>query len=400
MKLLAYNKAMNLSKASASRNDFADVEYRVNPTNLIETLTDRKKELETETEAKQRVLANLTSQEALLHEKLNELFDRSVLSKRVDEIRILIQNKKIIAVLESNRYKFKTYPVSQQTTNARKELIQDNFITSFQDELIDLRRPDLKIELNFETEKGQSNLVQNMRRNHTLQDILSEGEQKAVALAEFLAELRIDKSKSPVIFDDPVNSLDHHIIDEVARKLVKLSRERQVVVFTHSVLLLNDLIQNSGLETNKDISFLFFNVRSEFGKCGVLDADVQELNSYISYEKKINAILSNPDKTRKEVDQASDGYAFLRSAIEITVEKEILKDTIKRYRKNVALTSFQRVNGALLEKHKVALNEIFERCNGFIKGHSNPTEIVNEPSLAGLLQDFNELKKIRKEFTA
>ena len=62
-----------------------------------------------------------------------------------------------------------------------------------------------------------------------------------VALAEFLTELQLDKSKAPVIFDDPVTSLDHKIVDEVARRLVGLSIERQVNVFTHSILLFNSI---------------------------------------------------------------------------------------------------------------------------------------------------------------
>jgi len=37
-----------------------------------------------------------------------------------------------------------------------------------------------------------------------LNEILSEGEQKGIALAEFLTELQFDKGKSPAVFDDPV----------------------------------------------------------------------------------------------------------------------------------------------------------------------------------------------------
>ena len=68
---------------------------------------------------------------------------------------------------------------------------------------------------------------QKLNTSYSLAEILSEGEQKAIALAEFLTELQLDNSKSPVIFDDPVNSLDHNIIDDVSRRLIKLSRERQ-----------------------------------------------------------------------------------------------------------------------------------------------------------------------------
>ena len=41
-----------------------------------------------------------------------------------------------------------------------------------------------------------------------LDKVLSEGEKRAVALADFLTEIRIDPSVSGIIFDDPVTSLD------------------------------------------------------------------------------------------------------------------------------------------------------------------------------------------------
>ena len=81
----------------------------------------------------------------------------------------------------------------------------------------------------------------------------------------------------------------------------------------------------------------------------------------------------------------------MRSAIELLVEYEIFQGTIKRYQKNIALTSFVKVNGALVNTHKDKLNEIFERCCGFIKGHSNPTEIHNDPTVAGLKIDFDDI---------
>lgn len=88
----------------------------------------------------------------------------------------------------------------------------------------------------------------------------------------------------------------------------------------------------------------------------------------------------------------------MRSAIELFVEHEIFQGTVKRYQKNIALTNFVKVDGALLDTHKDKLNEIFERCCGFIKGHSNPTEIHNDPTLAGLKLDFDEFFFIRDQF--
>ncbi len=42
-------------------------------------------------------------------------------------------------------------------------------------------------------------------------------------------------SKSALIFDDPVSSLDHMKREAVAHRIVALAEERQVIVFTHDV---------------------------------------------------------------------------------------------------------------------------------------------------------------------
>lgn len=68
-----------------------------------------------------------------------------------------------------------------------------------------------------------------------LQDVLSEGEQTALGLAGFLTETHFDKSKSALIFDDPVSSLDHVNRELVAKRIVELAKDRQVIVFTHDV---------------------------------------------------------------------------------------------------------------------------------------------------------------------
>lgn len=75
----------------------------------------------------------------------------------------------------------------------------------------------------------------NARPGSKLVDVLSEGEQTVLGFAGFLTEVHFDASKSALIFDDPVSSLDHVKRESVARRIVALAKERQVVVFTHDV---------------------------------------------------------------------------------------------------------------------------------------------------------------------
>ena len=74
-----------------------------------------------------------------------------------------------------------------------------------------------------------------------VQDILSEGEKTCVALAAFLTELATAVHKSALVFDDPVSSLDHRWRKQVAERLVEEAEQRQIIVFTHDLVFVNDL---------------------------------------------------------------------------------------------------------------------------------------------------------------
>ena len=348
---------------------------------------------------KNEVLSNITNKEIELKKVIAELKDRKLLSTKTAEIKLIITNYKITSKLSSHTNSFNTSAISRKTTAAREELVSQNFKDIFNNELRALRKSNLNIELNFGTDRGSSKLYQKISK-HALTEILSEGEQKAIALAEFLTELQLDNIKAPVIFDDPVNSLDHRIIDEVAKRLIELSKQRQVVIFTHSILLLHSLIQQSELEHNKQagLQFKFKRVKENFGTTGILD-EVEEINSFSYYTKKLNLVLqTNPDG-QDESKLAAEGYGHLRSAIEITVEDNLLKKTIKRYKKGVAFPSLLRIEGAKIDEHKGKLNDIYEKCCVSIAGHSSPEEIPSTPKIEELKADFDELKIIRANFT-
>ena len=71
--------------------------------------------------------------------------------------------------------------------------------------------------------------------------VLSEGEQTALGLAGFFTEAFLDDTKSAIVLDDPVSSLDHIRRGRVASRLAELARDRQVVVFTHDLAFVVDL---------------------------------------------------------------------------------------------------------------------------------------------------------------
>jgi wobble nucleotide-excising tRNase len=71
-------------------------------------------------------------------------------------------------------------------------------------------------------------LISTEMKHLSAERVFSEGERTAIALACFLAELRLGSDPSGLIFDDPVSSLDHNVREHVARRLVAAANERQV----------------------------------------------------------------------------------------------------------------------------------------------------------------------------
>ena len=75
--------------------------------------------------------------------------------------------------------------------------------------------------------------------------VLSEGEQTAAGLAGFFTEVEFDATNSAVILDDPMSSLDHERRKKAARRIVEIATHRQVIVFTHDLVFLGEIVEAS-----------------------------------------------------------------------------------------------------------------------------------------------------------
>jgi energy-coupling factor transporter ATP-binding protein EcfA2 len=97
----------------------------------------------------------------------------------------------------------------------------------------------LPVELSARGERGQTVRSLVIRGRHRPNEILSEGEQRAVALPDFLTEICLNPANAGVVLDDePVNSQDHPRKECIAQRLVKEAGSRQVIVFTHDLVFL------------------------------------------------------------------------------------------------------------------------------------------------------------------
>lgn len=142
------------------------------------------------------------------------------------------------ATLRKKALTINTRQLSTLSATAHEELLTESLKTKFNEELQNIGYSNIDVYLEGAgTKKGVSSTKLTLTKNKDLKAILSEGEQKAVALALFIAEIRIQRTSNPIILDDPVNSLDHKIAGRFAERLMKL--DNQIILFNHNRLFLD-----------------------------------------------------------------------------------------------------------------------------------------------------------------
>ncbi len=103
-------------------------------------------------------------------------------------------------------------------------------------------------------------IVSQNERN--ISKVASEGEQRGISIACFLAEMKMDNRKSAIIFDDPVNSLSHRWSYKVAKRLAEESLYRQVIIFTHSLAFYKRILEEVEMIDSSDPQQLYLDVES------------------------------------------------------------------------------------------------------------------------------------------
>lgn len=145
--------------------------------------------------------------------------------------------------LEAAKTAAATGPITKKVLELSEESITEVVRDAFTRETDRLRLERVTIS-RTRADKGallhQPKLV-GARQEVKLPRVFSEGERTALGLAAFFTEAYLDGSKSALILDDPVTSLDHIRRGLVAARLAALAESRQVVLFTHDVVFVADL---------------------------------------------------------------------------------------------------------------------------------------------------------------
>lgn len=170
-------------------------------------------------------------------------------------------------------------------------------------------------------------------------DILSEGEQKMVAIANFLSECAISDTHNAIIFDDPITSLDVDYRESVAKIIVEMSADRQIIVMTHDLYFLRLLkdIYNKINSTDCYVTCL----NSVNNQSGIVSDEIPFLSKNI--QERIDTITKGIENVKKidltQLDtkriHLNDLKDKMRQLLERTVEDVLINKAVIRFGKNV-----------------------------------------------------------------
>lgn len=285
--------------------------------------------------------------------------------------------------------------VTELAKAASDQLVNQNFEVLFAEECKALRAPELRVE--FVGRQGLAHRRKTLGGRHKPSKILSEGEQKVLALADFLAEARLAGITAPVIFDDPVSSLDHRRINEVARRIASLADDNQVIVFTHDIFFAATLL--SLFETSKRCTY--FQITDDDGKGQVTRASGPRWDSLGNLKTNINKTIEAARALDGEARAAlvREGYDWIRAWCEVFTETELLAGVSQRYQPNIRMTTLANIKAGALPAATEVVTRIFEDACRYIPGHSQPLPTLGvAPSLPGLEAHWKELQDARKAY--
>ena len=218
--------------------------------------------------------------------------------------------------------------------------------------------------------------------------ILSEGEQNACSIADFLTEVQLNKNNCGIVFDDPVSSLDHERKDKIAQRLAIEAGQRQVVVLTHDIVFMSQLAKHA--ERNQiPVAAHWMKQINSIPGC-VEDNTSPKLTTLTSLKTDSqNAVKNYTSLGAKDQEQAlGAGFDYLRSACEALIEEILFAGTIKRYDDQIRVQNLEEVIFDQTSALKIV--DLHGRISEVLLAH-NRSDLQRENPLS--LDDFNAFRK-------
>jgi ABC-type glutathione transport system ATPase component len=324
----------------------------------------------------------------------NYLTDKSLLSRLLLQIVEYISVCKWISKAENSLGAFRTNSLTTLQGSLFNQHITDKYTSTFDAECDFLKAP------KFVEIRQQNSRLKTFRKlsiaNTTASHILSEGEQRAISLADFLTEIQLNPQNTGVIFDDPVTSLDHQRRALIAERLVKLAESKQVIIFTHDLLFVNYL---------KNLSESRINIQCHWiekinGKIGIISNNNSPATE--GDYKSVKNANDAWDAARKETSPTERekllraGFSSLRTNYEYLIIFDLFQAVVLRFDERVSVERLKDV--VVLPKYTKTLIAKVGQLSRYIEAHLHSDAYVSiKPEPEDLKREMDEFNSLKKE---
>lgn len=338
-----------------------------------------------------------------IKKKLNSLQARKWLSEHRTAIDEEVTRLKLLNKIQEAKKLANTKALSQKKGELAEALITNAFVQRFNAELKALGASQVKVELvRSKVSKGRVLHKLQLRgaSQSGLTDVLSEGEHRIVSIAAFLADVTGKSNQAPFIFDDPISSLDQGYEEAVVQRLIDLSQDKQVIVFTHRLSLLGTVRH---FADKKTIKYDVVSIRSADWGTG------EPAHIPLSHSDIKSALNTLMNQRCQDAKKASENGNFehaeillksicsdFRTLVERSIENDLLCGVVQRFQRPVHTLKLKEL-AKLSGPDCNLLDSLMTKYSGF--EHSQPAESPRElPKPDELLADMTSLKTWREEY--
>lgn len=314
-----------------------------------------------------------------LKERLEQLRSHKWVFDNQATIREAVSNIRHREELAAAKPFLTTNKITMETNKLANALITQAYIDRFTEELSKMAR-NIKVKLEkAASQKGNSPYKVTMdacdSKKYKPEDILSEGEQRIVALAAFFADATGREDCTPIIIDDPISSLDLNYEESATKRIVEIANSRQVIVFTHRISL---LVGMSEACAAGNVPIKELHIRSTLSGKGLPDfEDVYHgnvkgqlggLKDKLSRAKKMDADSAEYNDCIGRVCQQ------FRICVERSVEDVLLLGIVRRFHRNIRTNDMVTKLPAITEQDCKMVDDMMTKYS-FVE-HSQPSDIL------------------------
>ena len=280
-----------------------------------------------------------------LEAKINYLKDKSLLNKLLDKILAFAAAHKWAAKAEGCLSILNTRSVTIKQGELFREHITKQYTKTFNDECEKLNAPKV---VNIVQRNAKVSTLRRLQvAGQVANNILSEGEQRAISLADFLTEVRLDPKNKGVFFDDPVSSQDHDRREKIAARIVDLSTQMQTIIFTHDIAF---FIRLKIIAETTGVNHQYTTIRKAGDIPGMINPDLPWIVQPV--KKRIGTLKDRLVRLKKFEQEASEDdyffaakawYILLREAWERAVEERLFKGVVERFSLGIQTLRLKKV---------------------------------------------------------